>query len=243
MILFGSMKNINVRNTSLACFWASFVSRKKDALGRIFADAAKMEQGGPNRLPAPSNSKMKREMTDDERKEAFTMLEMMMKNGKLQHGSFTIVAKKFGVHVSTISRIWARGRRAHADGLNKKPDVRSLKFNRGRLPKYIKDDFDHDMQLLPLSKRKTLRSLASSLGLSLTTTHRMVSHDDSTVYRHKSSLKPSLTEQNKADRVTFCFDFVREHGRMRLFDEMLDIVHVDEKWFYVTEQRSRYYLV
>jgi hypothetical protein len=53
-----------------------------------------------------------------------------------------------------------------------------------------------------------------------------------------------LTEANKATRVDFCKNFV---GRLDLhdrwaFDAMMDTVHIDEKWFFVSKPTVKAYL-
>ncbi|KAF0707190.1 hypothetical protein AaE_013731 [Aphanomyces astaci] len=61
--------------------------------------------------------------------------------------------------------------------------------------------------------------------------------------RCTSRLKPMLTDKHKSDRMAF----VQRHLRTgasgkRYWHDMLDTVHIDEKWFYVTKQNRRYYL-
>ncbi|ETW08077.1 hypothetical protein H310_02442 [Aphanomyces invadans] len=56
-------------------------------------------------------------------------------------------------------------------------------------------------------------------------------------------VKPHLTPANVEERLKFAMSFVRSlpsgrHG----FDDMHEDVHVDEKWFYLTKVKRRYYV-
>ncbi|ETV74095.1 hypothetical protein H257_11397 [Aphanomyces astaci] len=57
---------------------------------------------------------------------------------------------------------------------------------------------------------------------------------------HSNAIRPSLTDANKYSRMKFAFNFVRANME---FDDMMDYVHLDEKWFYITKTTRRYYLV
>lgn len=53
--------------------------------------------------------------------------------------------------------------------------------------------------------------------------------------------KPQLTDASKATRLYYCLGHV--NSTLSLFDKMYDVVHVDEKYFYVTEVKKRFYLL
>lgn len=57
--------------------------------------------------------------------------------------------------------------------------------------------------------------------------------------RISSTIKPSLTEKNKLDRIRFCLQHVQSNG---CFSEMLDRIHIDEKWFYITKTSNSFYI-
>jgi hypothetical protein len=57
---------------------------------------------------------------------------------------------------------------------------------------------------------------------------------------HSNAIKPVLTDANKYRRLQFALSFVQPTLE---FNEMLDVVHLDEKWFYLTKTSRRYYLV
>ena len=93
---------------------------------------------------------------------------------------------------------------------------------------------------IPLRKRRTQRKLAASLGVSKTTVQRWIV--DSTIRVHCNSLKPVLTEENKVARLIMALES-RDPNDPSKFLDMMDRVHVDEKWFFLSWQRERYLLL
>ncbi|RHY38433.1 hypothetical protein DYB34_010552 [Aphanomyces astaci] len=58
--------------------------------------------------------------------------------------------------------------------------------------------------------------------------------------RCKSSyLRPLLTEDNKEERMKFALSFVTKN---HVFDDMHDVGHVDEKWFFLTKDKGKFYV-
>ena len=55
-----------------------------------------------------------------------------------------------------------------------------------------------------------------------------------------SALKPALTEQHKLLRVTFCLTKIDPLTRQ--YNHCYQSVHVDEKWFFITEKVLRLYI-
>ena len=54
---------------------------------------------------------------------------------------------------------------------------------------------------------------------------------------HYNSLKPILTEENKWARIEMFLHF-RDPDDPTKFEDMLDQIHVDEKWFFLTQERK-----
>ena len=93
---------------------------------------------------------------------------------------------------------------------------------------------------IPLRKRRTQRKLAASLGVSKTTVQRWIV--DSTIWVHCNSLKPVLTEENKVAWLIMALESRNPNDLLKFLD-MMDRVHVDEKWFFLSRQRERYLLL
>ena len=71
------------------------------------------------------------------------------------------------------------------------------------------------------------------MGVALSTLQRMLLHRD-VCHVHTSSLKPTLTEENKMSRMELALSFVDKNNTSK-FENMEDLIHIDEKWFYLTK--------
>ena len=92
----------------------------------------------------------------------------------------------------------------------------------------------------PIMQAMNQRKLAVSLGVSKTTVQHWIV--DSTIRVHSNSLKPVLTEENKVARLIMALES-RDPNDPSKFLDMMDRVHVDEKWFFLSWQRERYLLL
>jgi hypothetical protein len=73
----------------------------------------------------------------------------------------------------------------------------------------------------------------------MTRLHSMVKKNGA-IRRHSSTVKPVLTEPNKQFRIQYALDNINMDRR--LFDSMMDVVHVDEKWFEMKQVNKTYFL-
>ena len=78
------------------------------------------------------------------------------------------------------------------------------------------------------------------MGVSNPMVHRWIV--DSTIQVHSNSLKPVLTEENKVARLIMVLDS-RDPRDPTKFLDMMDHIHVDEKWFFLSQQKERYLLL
>ncbi|KAF0684171.1 Aste57867_23839 [Aphanomyces stellatus] len=91
---------------------------------------------------------------------------------------------------------------------------------------------------VPLEDRTTLRSVAEKTEIKLATLHRYLRLG---LFRaHSSSIRPMLTDANKYARLAYAAKMVSPDMSM---DAMMDCVHLDEKWFYITRVTRKFYLV
>ena len=82
-----------------------------------------------------------------------------------------------------------------------------------------------------------MRTLASKVGIPKSRIHDALKKG---LLEHtQNTIRPILTDKNKADRVVYCCSFVQD-GQ---FVDMLERVDIDEKWFYMTEVATSYILV
>ena len=65
------------------------------------------------------------------------------------------------------------------------------------------------------------------------------------IRRHSNSIKPFLKEENKRSRLRFCISMLDESSipHDAIFVGMYNIIHIDEKWFYMTKKSENYYLL
>ena len=199
-----------------------------------------MELGDTSDEEASPERPKKRELSKCTRIQMVTMLKTLETDDGMRSGSFAMLAECFGVARSTVYRLWNRVVRTRAHGHIISPEFQSHKKNCGRPPMYPSEFVREGIKNIPLRKRRTQRKLAASLGVSKTTVQRWIV--DSTIRVHCNSLKPVLTEENKVARLIMALES-RDPNDPSKFLNMMDRVHVDEKWFFLSRQRERYLLL
>ncbi|RHY73292.1 hypothetical protein DYB34_013211 [Aphanomyces astaci] len=97
------------------------------------------------------------------------------------------------------------------------------------------------MQAVPKSKRTTFRSIAAALNMPRSTLHDY--YKRGIFVKYSSSVRPSLTDANKVVRVKWAMDHLHVvDGSQVGFGNLMEYVHVDEKWFFGTSVKKTYYL-
>ena len=174
-----------------------------------------------------------KEMLLEQRKRALGLLLSWSKDGVLLWGSVTIVADEIGVACSTISRLWGQVHRACEGSLLITPEIASRNNSRANLLKYSHAEFHQSLKEIPQCHHKTYHSTAKALRVSLNTVQQMLLHQD-VCHVHMTSLKPILTEENKVSRMECALSFIDKNDTSK-FKHMEDLIHIDEKWFYLTK--------
>ena len=179
-----------------------------------------------------------KEMSLQLRKRALGLLLSRLEDGVLPWGSFTIVADQVGVARSTIGSLWRQVRGACEQSLIITPEIASWKNSRANCHKYSHAEFRQGLKEIPQCRCKTYRYTAKAMGVALRMVQRMLLHQD--VCRvHTSSLKPTLTEENKMSRMELALSFVDKNNTSK-FKNMEDLIHIDEKWFYLMKDGQRF---
>ena len=64
------------------------------------------------------------------------------------------------------------------------------------------------------------------------------------IRKHTNAIKPLLTDSNKNDKLFFCITscIYDERTNAFKFSDMSNIIHIDEKLFYLTRTQQTYYL-
>ena len=78
------------------------------------------------------------------------------------------------------------------------------------------------------------------MGVSKTTVQHWIVA--STICVHSNSLKPILTEENKLARLLMANHF-RDPQDPSKYQDMRDCIHLDEKWFFLTQEKEFYLLL
>ncbi|CAA7037110.1 unnamed protein product [Microthlaspi erraticum] len=177
-------------------------------------------------------------MTDAERWEVYRALLQRSNNGVLKRGTTKEVANLLAVPKQSVQKIWRRAKDNVSNG--EAVDVSHRRKGKcGRKPKEI--DLEQIFNI-PLHCRTTMRSIAVVLEVSPSTIHRYVKHG--LVRRHSNAIKPTLKDDNKKARVKFCLSMLDKNtfSHQPKFVDMFNIIHIDEKWFYMTKKSTTYYL-
>ena len=88
--------------------------------------------------------------------------------------------------------------------------------------------------------RCTQQKRAMLMGVSKTTVHCWIVA--STIHVHCNLLKLILMEENKWARLEMALHFVDPEDPTK-YEDMRDRVHLDEKWFFLTQEKERYLLL
>jgi hypothetical protein len=144
----------------------------------------------------------------------------------------------FGVTPGYVGRCWRKYKQDILDTADQDL-VKTLK----RLPssgcarKISVAELHERVKAVPFQYRKNVRTLAFKIGIPKSTVHDALKKG---LLKHTcSSIRPILTDKNKADRVNYCLSFEQDGH----FTDILERVDIDEKWFHMTEVATSYILV
>ncbi|XP_042051355.1 uncharacterized protein LOC121796606 [Salvia splendens] len=188
-------------------------------------------QGGRERVSLALNSQQKNLIAQ--------FLLQRSKAGVLPRGSFTEAAKRFNIHKRTALRIWQISKQQIDRG---EPVMMQGKATGYQHKDKLMQD-EEKFRNLSMLERSTIRKVASKMEVSKTTIGRFIKSNQ--LKPHTSVVKPILTESNKIARMKWCLAHIQPtlaDGKL-LYHSMHNIVHIDEKWFYMTKTSDRYYLL
>lgn len=157
-------------------------------------------------------------------------------NGKLSHELVQSAMVKFNYKSpKSIRRLWNKYKDPIIKGEGFKLERNGVS---GRKIKFPPDELQIKIRAVPLKQRKTIRSLSFATGIPRSTLLRYLQHG--LLKRTTSSIKPKLTPANVQRRIDHCKSKVEEDG---LFSDLMTEVHLDEKWFFVSQVDERFYLL
>ncbi|ETV72992.1 hypothetical protein H257_12038 [Aphanomyces astaci] len=133
--------------------------------------------------------------------------------------------------------IWQRGRATALPG--SRADVKSRMTNCGRTKSYTVNEIEQCIKATPLAQRQTYRALAAAIGVSTWTIWNFI--QSKWVTRRPNWTKPRLKPEHMKQRADFCKAILNDYSKHN-DNELYNAVHIDEKWFYITKIRRRFYL-
>ena len=196
-----------------------------------------MENRNPNSA-APQSFK-KKELSDHERTEVVATLLGASKVGKLTNSFWEDLAKKFDVRPRNLRRVWQHATQSRAAGKVVFEEICSKSKERGKnRRRWDEHETMEETKKIPFRNRTTWEALAAQLDIPETTLRRF---NKKGVFRHTSPLKPFLTEEHRVARLTQCLSKIDDANPTK-YRNLCDEVHVDEKWFCLTEDGQTFTL-
>ena len=178
-----------------------------------------------------------RRLSNLERNQIVHALSINYNNQKLKKGMINKIASDYGVSRVTISKLWQKVLQS-----TRKGEVPNVQTNYKGGSQGILLDLEK-VRSIPLHLRTNVRTLACQLGASKSKVHRLIQKGK--IKSHSNALKPFLTPSNMEARVNFVLKHIESstlHTNPTYID-MFSIVHIDEKWFYMTRISQKYYLL
>lgn len=224
-------------------------------LGSSFTTHILMEMNAPDVqppmedvLPIVIGRRIRNELTDIQRRALIQFfLERCTFHGgtaTLARGAIGAAANHFNIHYSTVSKIWKSAvENKNNPNINMYTASPQRKGKCGRKETILTEDLVIEIQHVPLEQRKTIRTTAAALGVGASTIYRKIQSGD--VKKLNSPLKPILSEPAKYRRLLYAASRI-EKAPDGTFDDLFKAsyndIHIDEKWFDITEKVSRYYV-
>ncbi|XP_056695070.1 uncharacterized protein [Spinacia oleracea] len=161
-------------------------------------------------------------------------------NHMRQQMAIQLFAEATGKTIPWVYRICAKAKNQRAEG--KDVIVNHEKYKCGRKP-LIANDEEEVLLSVPLKQRTTMKSFASALGVSPSTIYRLLKRG--ILWSHTNSIQSKLTPMHKTFRLKFVLTKIlpRTVNSLPRFENLYNMVHIDEKWFFMSRVTQRFYLL
>ena len=195
-------------------------------------------------------SKGYKELTEKDKRAVLAACIAYREEGELPRGSYVKIGAKLGLPAQSVARLWraAKSTREDLTGAIHSPDVAIGKGHREGHLLYDREMLKEAILDIPLWKRSTVRSLAAELKISPTTAQRIIKTEPEVFISRSNNLKVELDDEKMLARIDYCFSNMEWKGNRTervgdyWYKEQMDVIHVDEKWFYITKVHRRYIL-
>ena len=193
----------------------------------------------------------KEELSNDERtgiiRQLNSRLDLSNLDNILKRGACAEVACIFDVHQTTVRRVWERAinpfKKEKAEWPNnflnaQVVEANSRKHRCGRRKKWTRSIFREAIRKADKNKRRTYRSTSNATGIPIGTIFR--AKKKGWLKPNTNAVKPHLDATNRDKRSRFAAEHLLSDG---MYHDMMDEVHVDEKWFFIIELNGKFYLL
>ncbi|XP_074300824.1 uncharacterized protein LOC141632149 [Silene latifolia] len=178
-------------------------------------------------------------LSNDDRHRIGCYLFENSKDGKPIRGSINVLAAKYIVDRKTIFEVWRVAKRQREDG-------EALQLNSRIKGKKRRETLEVPIDRIlatPMGERGSLHAFGEAIGVSATTIFNWVKQGK--LRSHTSALHSSLADENMFNRLIFSLSklsYDRISNSLK-FKDMGNIVHIDEKWFYITQDGAKFFLL
>lgn len=147
------------------------------------------------------------------------------------------VAAEFNISTKTVGKIWSIAKTQMQAGLP--VDVQCKWIGNSGKKRGTVDT--QKMLAVPFHRRKNMRALAFAMDVSKSTVQRWLKSKD--IRRHSNAIKPFLCEKGKLKRLKYCLDHITAPSIPinPTFHHFYDYIHIDEKWFNITKEKTTFY--
>ena len=170
---------------------------------------------------------------------ATAVLKLQGGQDKAPYGSIVNATRRFGPSRSTIWRM-ARKLRDQTETGEGIDLSRQRKGHCGRKRK-PSEELSQAIEKIPQYQQSSIRRVAELTHSNKSTIHEFFRRKKAT--KRAFWIKPSLTTEQKLQRLRFVVDRVQPVGRQFSFDPCTHWVHIDEKWFYAQSDGRRGWLL
>ncbi|XP_057526547.1 uncharacterized protein LOC130805777 [Amaranthus tricolor] len=167
------------------------------------------------------------------------LLSALNKKGKPMLGTINALATEFQVCRKTITRLWSEVKKQITNN-NTVINLNNKRVDRETTNK-IKFD-EEKFKAIKYELKGTRHLVAKQMEVSQTTVCRW--KKNKVIRKHTNSIKPTLNENNKLHRLSFALSKCEydEKNDAFKFKPYTNVVHIDEKNFYLTRETQTYYL-
>ncbi|XP_074293660.1 uncharacterized protein LOC141620774 [Silene latifolia] len=178
-------------------------------------------------------------LSNDDRHRIGCYLFENSKDGKPIRGLMNFLAAKYQVDRKTIFEVWRVAKRQRENGDSLQLNSR-IKGKKGRERLEVPID---RILATPIGEKGSLHAFGETIGISATTIFNWVKQGK--LRSHTSTLHSSLTDENMFNRLIFSLSKLSydKISNSLKFKDMGNIVHIDEKWFYISQDGATFFLL